>query len=537
MIFSNIFSNKNSKGMSETKCMEALKEASKLLDRQEATIKKQNDKIGKLEAHIEDMKEIIVSLRNASFTYATVVGFDKRSIGNDGETVEPMKTVKVMHAGQFAEVVNGRNLDLKEGDVVKIVSSKEGLNIVEKSEHKIEFGQTVFIKKILDVEHAEIDYNGAPRVILTAGLKLEEETRVLLDEHGIIAIKDLGKDPAKNVFKSKTNVSWADIGGQERAKEEIIEAIEGPIKNAEIYKAYGKKPTKGILLYGPPGNGKTMFGKAIATSIAEMHGSEADGFIYVKGPEILNMYVGNSEERIRALFQTAREFKNKHGHPAVLFIDESEAILSARGTGRSSDVDRTIVPQFLAEMDGLDDSAAIVVLTTNRPDMLDSAVIREGRVDKKIRIGKPDIEAVKSIFMLNLKNVPIEDTCENIIQLAATTVFDSGLVLYDLSLKSGKTRQFTYSDIINGAMISTIVNDAVGMAIKRDMAAKAKTPKGINAGLVQEAIINSFKQNVRMNHEQHLKDLSYELSLENDEIKSVQPIKAETDVRKKEAIS
>lgn len=543
-------------------CLEALTQAKEILDSQAEEIKTLEDEVSKLKVYkekhakalevVQKQNELLESLNNSSLGYGTVISMDKRSVlaieamkgagleeveNNVPNTGEPVETCRVIFNGSFAEVVLPKRFDVKPGDAVKIMSTESGINIVEKAEH-VKFGTSAVVKQILDEERAVVIFNNSDRIVLTLENKLEVDDKVLLDDFGIIVLSVEKKDK-RFIHTENTGVHWDDIGGQKKAKEDIMEAIEGPIKNAEMYKAYNMKPPKGLLLYGPPGNGKTMFGKAIATSVKTLYGSDADGFIYVKGPEILNMYVGNSEAAIRSLFEMARSFKDKHNAPAVLFIDEAEAILSKRGSGRSSDVDKTIVPQFLSEMDGLSESAAIVVLTTNRPDMLDSAVIREGRIDKKIKIGKPDMEAVRSIFNLNLKKVPVDGECKTIVDYAADRVFDSGLVLYELELENGEMRQFTYSDIINGAMLTAIVTDAVGMAIKRDMESKTQpgSVKGVSKDLMDKAIINSFEQNAKMNHELHLEDLSYDLAQVNNKIKNIRPVKANTNVREEESIA
>jgi proteasome-associated ATPase len=445
------------------------------------------------------------------------------------------ETCVLLHQNQRIEVIYTKKqkelFKLKVGDTVKCAQTKSGIGITEKT-IGMSYGMAVMIKDITDKDHAEIDANGTARVVLTGlfadpELKLEKGCRVILDESGTIIMKNLGKVQGQYTFSAKTGVSWNDIGGLEDVKKQMAEAIENPIKHKELYASYGRKPTKGILLWGPPGNGKTMIGKAVATSIAELYNTDESGFIYIKGPEILNMYVGASEERIRGIFASAREFKKKTGCPAIVFIDEAEAILSKRGSGKSSDVDKTIVPQFLTEMDGLDESSAIVILTTNRPDMLDSAVIREGRIDKKIKVPRPTQESVEMIFNLNLKKVPCASIdAKKISKSAAQLVFDKELCLYDISMKSGKTMQFCMQHIINGAMITSIVNEAITIAINRDLELKKKTPTGVTLDDLHESIMKSFKQNSRMNHQHHFDDLSYELTTEqNDEIINIKPIK------------
>lgn len=503
---------------------------------------KPSEVLEKAKEIIANQQEYLKNLLGQAFTYAVVVDFTTRTTlpekASDSDYLPSEKhkedTCVVIHQNQRMEVLYSKqqkdSFKLKVGDTVKCVATKAGIGLMEKAEPQ-SYGMTVSIKDIPDKDHAEIDANGTVRMVLTGlfadpKLKLEKGCRVILDESGTIIMKNLGKMQGQYVFSASTGVSWDDIGGLEDVKQEMAEAIENPIKYAELYSAYGRKPTKGILLWGPPGNGKTMIGKAVATSIAKLYNTTESGFIYIKGPEILNMYVGASEERIRSIFASAREFKKKTNCPAIIFIDEAEAILSKRGSGKSSDVDKTIVPQFLTEMDGLDESSAIVILTTNRPDMLDSAIIREGRIDKKIKVPRPTQQSVEMIFNLNLRKVPCVIDSKKIAKSAAQLVFDKDLCLYDISLKSGNKMQFCMLHIINGAMIAAIVNEAITAAINRDLAGNKKKPTGVTLDDLHDSIMKSFRQNSRMNHEQHFADLSYELTTEqNDEITEIKPIK------------
>ena len=506
---------------------------------------------------LEQAKEIIANqqdylrgLFGQSYTYAIVLEITTRTTmpekSSDSDYLPSEKhkenTCVIIHQGQRTEVLYTKTqqdlLKLSVGDTVKCSTTKSGLAIMEKTP-AISYGMTVMIKDITDKDHAEIDTNGNSRVVLTGlfsnpKLNLEKGCRVILDESGTIIMKNLGKAQGQYVFSSTTGVSWDDIGGLEDVKQDMAEAIEHPIKYAELYSAYGRKPTKGILLWGPPGNGKTMIGKAVATSIAKLYNTTESGFIYIKGPEILNMYVGASEERIRSIFASAREFKKKTNCPAIIFIDEAEAILSKRGSGKSSDVDKTIVPQFLTEMDGLDENSAIVILTTNRPDMLDSAIIREGRIDKKIKVPRPTQQSVEMILNLNLKKVPCVIDSKKIAKSAAQLIFDTDLCLYDISLKSGGHIKFCMNHIINGAMIASIVNESITSAINRDLSGNKKVPTGVTMEDLHDSIMKSFRQNSRMNHEQHFADLAYELTTEqNDEITEIKPLKI-NDVQIKE---
>src|SRR3990167_2927964 len=239
-------------------------------------------------------------------------------------------------------------------------------------------GMEVTIKRVfVDSPMMEIEAGptGGAGVIVFKG-RVADEVKlgdiVQLDRSGTVGLKIIPKDRTDYSVSVETGICFADIGGQDEAVATLLEAIEGPLKHADLYKAYGKKSLKGVLLAGPPGCGKTLLAKATVSDIAKSH-SKADaatGFIYVKGPEILSMWVGNSESAVRSLFKRAKEHKLEHGYPAVIFVDEAESILAKRGNGihSGSVLSGTIVPTFLAEMDGLEDSGAFVLLATNRPD-------------------------------------------------------------------------------------------------------------------------------------------------------------------------
>lgn len=253
------------------------------------------------------------------------------------------------------------------------------------------------------------------------------------------------KPPKASISK----VTWDDIGGHHEAKEHLREAIELPYKHPDLYAKYGKDVTSGILFYGPAGCGKTMLGKATAHAV----GSD-DGFIVVKGPELLNQYVGETERAIRNLFTKARAHKQKSGKPAVIFIDEAESLLAHR-SGRSGSpnyMGQTVVPAFLAEMDGLSDRSAIVILSTNRRDMLDEAIIRDGRIDHKIEIKRPDAEQAKQIFSIHMNHKPVMKghTKENLIEFATSTLYQHKLPF-------------------SGALIAGTVDKAVTHALRRDI--------------------------------------------------------------------
>lgn len=261
------------------------------------------------------------------------------------------------------------------------------------------------------------------------------------------------------------NVSWDDIGGLEDAKADMREAVEMPAKHSALFKAYKKTQIKGILLSGPPGCGKTMLGKACATALSNIYGKEKSrtGFLYVKGPEILNCYVGESEKTIRDIFFDAKHHKEEHGYPAVVFIDEADAILSSRGNLGFS-INNTIVPMFLTEMDGLEDSAAIVIIATNRPDVLDAAIVRDGRIDRKVTVSRPNQENASKIILMNMQKTVIHndhyETWEAMSKELAAIIWSS-----DCQIGKGMYLR----DVVNGAMLANCVQIATSFAFQRDL--------------------------------------------------------------------
>ena len=343
----------------------------------------------------------------------------------------------------------------------------------------------VYTVRNVDGRYCEIDFAGSVRRVYADKVKVEKGDRVVVDEAVLTVIRNLGKADKEHMFSEETKISWDDIGGLEAAKREMIDAIESPYRYPEIYKKYNKKPPKGILLYGPPGCGKTMIGKAASTALANIHGESAStGFMYVKGPEILQKYIGESEAIIRRLFSSAREHKEKYKYPATIFIDEADAIMNRRGSGISSDVDRTIVPMFLTEMDGLSDSGAMVILATNRPDTLDPAIIREGRMDRKIEIPRPDQVACRSIARVHIKDKPISNgfTAEGLIDKAISLMFSPEFKM-DLS----------------GSAIAGIIDYALSSAISRDISSGKFS--GLNEEDIEVGVNRVFIQNMHVSNE------------------------------------
>ena len=230
-----------------------------------------------------------------------------------------------------------------------------------------------------------------------------------LGEHSP-ALELLAFDTASPVLQDALDHVWADIGGQDDAKRELIRAIQWPVLYPELFLLFKRKRSRGVLLYGPPGCGKTLLGKAVVRLLAALYHRKADdgGFKYVKGHQLLDQYLGNSEKAVKTLFDEARRWREQRGYPAVLFFDEADALFKRRASG-SAESGFTLVPALLAEMDGMDDSGAFVMLATNRPDALDIAITRPGRIDRRIRITRPDRAAAETIFRIHLEGVFLDE--------------------------------------------------------------------------------------------------------------------------------
>lgn len=276
------------------------------------------------------------------------------------------------------------------------------------------------------------------------------------------------------------DVSYADIGGLDSQIELVRDAVELPFKHPEMYQLYGLRPPRGILLYGPPGCGKTLIAKAVAASLSEEQSGKQTYFISVKGPELLNKYVGETERHIRAIFSRARTLASQD-NPVVVFFDEIEALFRTRGTGISSDVETMIVPQLLVEMDGLESLDNVIVIgASNRADMIDPAVLRPGRLDVRVKIERPSRRQARDIFAKYLtEDLPLDSELVSrvgTVPHAVRTMIDKALdrlytndettALFDLHLANGETKRIYLSDLVSGAMIAGTVERAKKHAIK-----------------------------------------------------------------------
>ncbi len=368
-------------------------------------------------------------------------------------------------------------------------------------------GESASITRIIEAGMLEVNVKGTSLITLCSD-KLQSVLKVgdniLLDASKSIVVTKLDTPPSVYQRTDDTGVVWDDIGGQEEAKQYLIEAIEMPMKYPEVFAFYNKKPIKGVLLEGPPGCGKTMLAKAAASSVGGMDSL----FLYVKGPEILDPYVGVAEATLRSLFQQARQHKMDTGMSAVIFIDEAEALLGARGS-HNSHMEKTLVPTFLAEMDGLDDSGAVVILATNNASTLDPAVTREGRMDRKVSVRRPNQSEAETIFRLNLQKAPLAKGAklDDIVAQVSTALFDPSRKLYEGYFDDGTYDHFTFANLASGALIAGIIDQATSAALRRDIHS-GKKPGGVGLDDVLVALEGVFQQNLNVNHDQPLKEFA-----------------------------
>lgn len=305
-------------------------------------------------------------------------------------------------------------------------------------------------------------------------------------------------------FQFDFQIGADDIIGLDEAKEKLREIIELPYTRPDLFKYHNKKQIKGALLHGPHGNGKSMLLEASAFASAKIHGKEAlgSGFIYIKGAELLEGIVGDGEKNIKRIFEQGEEHFEKYGYPALIAIEEPDAVFIKRGTGKSSDVERSMVDAMLAEMNH---TRSIILMATNRMDILDPAFIRAKRIDEKIYIGRPTREAAAKIIELNLNGAPLEGSAKELAKYAAEEFFSAQKALFEIKRKStGETMPLTLGHIIYGAMAANVAEKATSITFRRDVKNNTKTPTGKKE--ILEAVNAIFEENFHLDHVDEIRD-------------------------------
>ena len=431
-------------------------------------------------------------------------------------------TIDVFASGRKMRVALHPDIDpgvLRKGNEVVL---NESLNVVLVRDGDLS-GEVVTLKEVMEDRHRAIVFARADeeRVVELsdelAGAKLRTGDALLMDTRSQLLIEKLPRPEVEElVLEEVPDITYADVGGLDTQIEAITDAVELPYLHRRLFAHYKLPAPKGILLYGPPGCGKTLIAKAVANSLAKKVAEATNNknirsyFLNIKGPELLNKYVGETERQIRLVFQRARE-KAEEGVPVIVFFDEMDSLFRTRGTGISSDMESTIVPQLLAEIDGVEALRDVIVIgASNREDLIDPAILRPGRLDVKIKIERPDQEAAAQIFSRYLTpDLPLDpDEVERLgggdpAKASQAMIEDTVAEMYraeeenrflEVTYQNGDKEVLYYRDFSSGAMIENIVRRAKKLAIKREIAEET-------GGIRTEDLFDSIRQEYKENED------------------------------------
>ena len=466
------------------------------------TIQQTRDQIAALRDEVE-------KLTQPPAVYGTFIDFN-----DDG-------TVDIFASGRKMRVALHPGLDPGQIDRGNEVVLNESFTVIAVRESDGQ-GEVVTVKEVLD-DRRVLVYGRADeeRVVELADslrqVKLRSGDALLLDMRSNLLVEKLLRQEAEElILEEVPDITYADVGGLDAQIEAITDAVELPYLHRALFNDYDLPAPKGILLYGPPGCGKTLIAKAVANSLSQKVGELTGNrnvrsyFLNIKGPELLNKYVGETERQIRVVFQRARE-KAEEGVPVIIFFDEMDSLFRTRGTGISSDMESTIVPQLLAEIDGVESLRDVIVIgATNREDLIDPAILRPGRLDVKIKIERPDADAAAQIFQRYLHSeLPIDessirdlgggDRAKAITVMIEETVANMYAVhdenrFLEVTYQGGDKEVLYFKDFASGAMIENVVRRAKKLAVKREIADNGR-------GLRADDLIQSIRQEYRENED------------------------------------
>ena len=422
--------------------------------------------------HIATLRDEVDKLSQPPAAYGVVVG------KNDDGTVDVLTSGRKMRVSLHPDVDHE---SLPRGAEVVL---NESFNVVHARQPEV-VGEVVTIKEIMDdgVRAMVVGRADEERVCELAdslrGTHLRSGDTMRLDPRSNLLLEKLPRPEVEDLLLEEVpDISYTDIGGLDTQIEEIADAVELPFLYSDLFAEHQLPAPKGILLYGPPGCGKTLIAKAVANSLAKKVAEKTGGekgrsyFINIKGPELLNKYVGETERQIRLVFQRARE-KSEEGWPVIVFFDEMDSMFRTRGSGISSDMESTIVPQLLAEIDGVEGLRNVIVIgATNREDLIDPAILRPGRLDVKIKIERPTEAAAEQIFARYLTDeipIAVGASVPDMIRTTVAEMYrtDEANQFLEVTYQNGDKEILYFKDFSSGAMIENIVRRAKKLAIKR----------------------------------------------------------------------
>jgi proteasome-associated ATPase len=469
-------------------------------------ISDQQEMIGEARRMIEKLEEVIKKVTSPANRIGTFLGATSRDTGHivvGGAdyycNIDPRMSLAKLKKGtrvlvNEAFVIVGDLGFETAGPVTKITEVLGTDRLRVGSEHGT---QSMVLERSSDLAKSTLKSGDEVRVDPNYRMALEMLSSTKTQEHYLDVVPEL---------------NWEKVGGQEQALQAIKDAIELPLLHVDLFKKFQHATPKGFLLYGPPGCGKTLIGKATAYNLTKQLGEKSgtemrEYFMHVKGPEILNMWVGESERMVREIFATARE-KRSEGYMPFLFIDEAESILGTRRASRYSNILSTLVPMFCSEMDGIDSlNDVVIILASNRADLIDPAILRPGRIDRKIKVNRPNREGARSIYRIYLTNdLPYDGALakeaenlpaavDRLVERFVDWQFgkrDENKFL-EVTLRSGRKEVLYRSDLISGAIIASIVERAKAMAIKRAIATQQE--EGIREMDLQLAFQAEYTEN------------------------------------------
>jgi proteasome-associated ATPase len=502
----------------------------------------QEDTINEARQTIEKMEEVIKKVTSPANRIGTFLGSPNR------------ETAQI--------VVGGSDYYCNVDPRISISKLKKGTRVLVNEAYVIvgdlgydNAGPVTKITEVIGADRLRVGQeNGMQSLVLQRSselikqsLKTGDEVRV--DANYRMALEVMRRPKSEDHYLDQVpELPWEKVGGQQEALQAIKDAIELPLLHADLFSKFQHTTPKGFLLYGPPGCGKTLIGKATAYNLTaqlkQKTGEEMkEYFMHIKGPEILNMWVGESERMVREIFATARE-KRKEGYLPFLFIDEAESILGTRRASRYSNILSTLVPMFCTEMDGIDSlNDVVIILASNRADLIDPAIIRPGRIDRKIKVNRPTKEGAREIYKIYLaEDLPydpaliseaggvraaIDKLVDNVIEQQFTHREENKFI--EVTLRSGRKEVLYRGDLISGALISSVVERAKGLAIKRAIATQQE--EGISASDLILSLNAEYAENDIFPPTDITEDWLKLIDYDAENVVKVAPIRASTEDR------